>query len=213
MSFALAGHLVSVMALLRPAAPDVVVTPVQESYQTALKLRFIPLLRPASTFAPLPSSSVVVREVSAKESLAHQTKPTVRIAAESHEADAISPVPPDTAQLPAMNQQTNSPPSTGDGGFKDRMFDAQQSPGIHGVPGSDRRIVSGIELANPMDQGVGSVLRNAKRLFGVTDRHCIDVDVWRHMSEDELIQRHLTSAEVEKESEKYNCNRPLGLNF
>ncbi|MFC4529101.1 hypothetical protein ISN76_18840 [Dyella halodurans] len=64
-----------------------------------------------------------------------------------------------------------------------------------------------------MDQGIGSVMRSAQRLFGVTNRHCIDVDVWQHLSPDELKDRHLTAADVERESEKYNCNRPLGLNF
>jgi hypothetical protein len=93
------------------------------------------------------------------------------------------------------------------------MFDTKQSQRVRGVPGSDRSIAPGLELANPMTQGIGSVIRSTKRLFGVTDHHCIDVDVWRHMSEDELIQRHLNSADVEKASAKYNCDRPLGLNF
>ncbi|WP_239951097.1 hypothetical protein [Dyella terrae] len=64
-----------------------------------------------------------------------------------------------------------------------------------------------------MNQGIGSVMRNAQRLFGVTNHHCIDVDVWQHLTPDELKERHLTAADVEKESQKYNCNRPLGLNF
>ncbi len=101
----------------------------------------------------------------------------------------------------------------GDGGFRDRMLNAQHSQGVRGVPGSDRRVVPGIELTDPMSQGVGSVVRSAQRLFGVTSHHCIDVDVWQHLTPDELIERHLTAADVEKESQKYNCNRPLGLNF
>src|ERR1700761_6569213 len=78
MSFALACHLVLVMSLLRPEAPDVEVTPAQESDQTALKVRFVPLPRLASTFVRPQSRSVVVRKVPAKESPPRQTKPTAR---------------------------------------------------------------------------------------------------------------------------------------
>jgi len=93
------------------------------------------------------------------------------------------------------------------------MSDAQNAQRIRGVPGTDRRVAPGIELTAPMDQGIGSVLRNAQRLFGVSNRHCIDVDVWRHLSPDQLKDRHLTAADVERESDKYQCNRPPGLNF
>jgi hypothetical protein len=93
------------------------------------------------------------------------------------------------------------------------MADAQQLQRVRGVPGSGRSIAPGVELADPMEQGIGSLMRNTKRLLGVTDRHCIDVDVWRHMSEDELIERHLTSADVENASAKYSCDRPPGLHF
>jgi hypothetical protein len=73
--------------------------------------------------------------------------------------------------------------------------------------------VSGVELTNPRDQGIGSVMRSAQRLFGVTNHHCVDVGVWQHLTEDELKDRHLSAADVEKASQKYNCNRPLGLSF
>ncbi|QNK02125.1 hypothetical protein [Dyella telluris] len=104
-------------------------------------------------------------------------------------------------------------PTDGDGGFRDRMRNAQHVQDIHGVPGSDRAVAPGMALINPMDQGIGAVVRNAQRLFGVADHHCIDVDVWLHLSADELIARHLTVADVDKVSEKYHCNRPMGLNF
>lgn len=93
------------------------------------------------------------------------------------------------------------------------MSDAQHSQGIRGVPGSDRRVVQGIQLTDPMNQGIGAVVRSAQRLFGVTNRHCIDVEVWQQLSPEELIARHLTEEDVKNESEKYECNRPKGLNF
>ena len=93
------------------------------------------------------------------------------------------------------------------------MRDAQTSQGIRGVPGSDRRVVQGIQLTDPMKQGVGAVVRSAQRLFGVTQRHCIDVEVWQQLSPEERIARHLTADDVKNESEKYDCNRPKGLSF
>ena len=214
-SFAISCHLALIIALLRPVAPDVDVIPAQDSYQAALKLRFVFLPRLASTIsASPPTRSVAIRQVSAKERPPPQAMPIAPIAIRAHEAGAISAsIPPDASGSPVIEQHTAGLPSTKDGGFKNRMFDTQQSQRVRGVPGSDRGIAPGLELADPMEQGIGSVMRNTKRLFGVADHHCIDVDVWRHMSEDELIQRHLTSADIEKASAKYNCDRPLGLNF
>jgi hypothetical protein len=64
-----------------------------------------------------------------------------------------------------------------------------------------------------MNQGVGAVMRNAQRLFGITDHHCIDVEVWQSLSPEALSARHLSPSDVRGEDEKYNCNRPLGLSF
>ncbi len=64
-----------------------------------------------------------------------------------------------------------------------------------------------------MDQGIGSVVRNAQRLFGVTSRQCIDVEAWQQLTPEELSARHLDAQDVAKAAEKYQCNRPLGLNF
>lgn len=213
-SFAIGFHLALVIALLRPVAPYVGI-PDHDDYQAALKLRFVFLSRLASTTPPSPPArSVAIRQASAKERLPPQAMPIAPVAIRKHEAGVISAsIPPDASSPSLIEQHRAGLPATGDGGFKNRMSDAQQLQRVRGVPGSDRSIAPGLELADPMEQGIGSVMRNTKRLFGVTDRHCIDVDVWRHMSEDELIQRHITSADVEKASAKYSCDRPLGLNF
>lgn len=210
MAVAIGCHLGLLLALLGPAAPGAVMTPVREGDELALKLRFVSSPRITS----MPSASPA-RHAPAKERTSPSVKRITRVALPTQDADAISASPPPVvASAPVtIGDEVNPPFIAGDGGFRDRMFNAQHSQGIHGVPGSDRRVAPGIELANPMDQGIGSVVRGAQRLFGVTNRHCIDVDVWLHMSPDELKDRHLTVADVEKESETYHCNRPLGLNF
>jgi hypothetical protein len=52
-----------------------------------------------------------------------------------------------------------------------------------------------------------------QRLFGVTNHHCIDVEVLQSLTPAELAARHLSPADVQKEGEKYACNKPLGLSF
>ncbi|RDS79151.1 hypothetical protein DWU98_19295 [Dyella monticola] len=64
-----------------------------------------------------------------------------------------------------------------------------------------------------MDQGIGAVARTAQRLFGVTNHHCIDVEVLKSLAPEELIARHVSVDEVNAEAEKYNCYHPLGLSF
>ena len=210
-------HLVLLMVLLRPAAPRTDLSVGLESEDAALKVRFISL--PRQTFTP-PLSSVprlvapppiVPREVSVKERLPLPVQRPTHVAPRPPEADSTNanasppPVAPD--------QQTNNQIPTRDGAFRDQIFNAQRSREIRGVPGSDRPVAPGIALTNSMDQGIGSVMRSTQRLFGVTNRHCIDVEVWQHLTPDELKARNLSAADVERESEKYDCNRPLGLNF
>jgi len=209
MAVAIAFHLFLLMGLLRPATPYAGRSPLAESDATALKLRFVvsPRRTSALTTSPAPPPSVLPRKLRVNEIV---PTPRVTVAASPpSEADAArapsAPAPPDP--------YTDNQPTRGDGGFRDRMLNAQHDQGIHGVPGSDRRVAPGIELADPAGQGIGAVMHNTQRLFGVTNHHCIDVDVWQHLNPDELKARHLTAEDVEKQSQKYNCNQPLGLHF
>lgn len=215
-------HLVVLIALVRPAAPSRIdMTRAAENDEAALKVRFISQPRLTSTppASPAPRPAVprpgVPREAPVKERMPPPAQRVTHVAARPREADSTDasspPIGPDTSGAP--DQSMNNQPLTGDGGFRDRMFNSRHSQDIRGVPGSDRRVGPDIDLTNPMDQGVASVMRNTQRLFGVTDHHCIDVEVWQHLTADELKDRHLSAADVAKQSEKYNCNRPLGLSF
>jgi hypothetical protein len=124
--------------------------------------------------------------------------------------------PPGTAHTPNPANTTPQPfpgtnPTIADGGFQQRLDDAQRAGTTHGVPGSDMRRAPAIQLINPMDQGVGAVMRSTQRLFGIPDRHCIDVEVWRSLSQDERNARHVSPSEIKAMDEKYSCNKPMGL--
>ncbi|ULU24651.1 hypothetical protein DYST_01571 [Dyella terrae] len=207
---AIGFHLILLIGLLRPIAPRMDTTPEMESSEAVLKVRFVSLTR----LTPTPPASPTSQKTSVKEKIPPPVQRATHVAVRPPATGSTGVPSPPVADTPATpDQYTNGQTTSGDGGFRDRILNARHSQGIHGVPGSDRRVAPGIELTDPMNQGIGSVMRNAQRLFGVTNHHCIDVDVWQHLTPDELKERHLTAADVEKESQKYNCNRPLGLNF
>ena len=205
-------HLGLLTLLLRPVNHDRDGTSAVENDPLTLKLRLIPQPQPTSThlapqaLRPIASTLRIHRAPSGKapEPLpAQRATHVVAPLSETHLTGAPT----------APNQYTNDQASTSDGGFQERLLNAQHSYAVHGVPGSDKPDAPGIYLINPMSQGIGAVMRNTQRLFGVTNRHCIDVDVWRHLTPQELSARHISLHDVDKIDKKYNCNRPLGLSF
>lgn len=100
-----------------------------------------------------------------------------------------------------------------DGGFIARLRAAERADVVHGVPGSDASYVPGIHLVDPMDQGIGAVLRTTQRAFGITSSHCTDVDVWSHLTPEQLSARHVSPRDVARVEAKYHCNEPPGLHF
>ncbi|HUH54145.1 MAG TPA: hypothetical protein VLZ32_00225 [Rhodanobacter sp.] len=100
-----------------------------------------------------------------------------------------------------------------DGGFHARLRRAQRAHDVHGLPGFHTSLVPGIHLVDPVEQGLGAVMRTAQRAFGIRSSHCIDVDIWRQLTPNELSTRHLSLGDVDKADEKYDCNRPPGLHF
>ena len=60
-------------------------------------------------------------------------------------------------------------------------------------------------MADPRMQGVAGVARTLQALFGVTDRHCVDVEAWRGMTERERLERHVSLAQMERTAQEYHC--------
>lgn len=103
--------------------------------------------------------------------------------------------------------------TTNDGGFQQRLRDAKPSYGAPRLPGSDTPVVAGIRLVDPMEQGIGAVMRKTQRLFGIKNSHCIDVETWRSLTPQELSARHVSPVDIERIDERYACNAPPGLFF
>lgn len=199
-------HLGLLLLLLRPAIYDRSTTLVARNNPFVLKLHFIRQPQSTSTRLALPATLRVQRTPSMRAPEPPPTARATHAAAPPPETSSAS-----TARTP--DQDTDNDASTRDGGFQERLRNAQHSHAVHGVPGSDTPFVSGIRLVDPMSQGIGAVMRKAQRLFGVTNRHCVDVEIWRQLTPQELSARHISPDAVDKADEKYDCNRPPGLSF
>jgi hypothetical protein len=204
---ALVVHFAGLAALLRPAVYRAVATREAEVATGALQVQLLARQLPKAPLAPVPTPPSV-----------HVTRPTpVRRHAAAISAPVAPPVqqlsPPEPAAQSLATPEPSTAPAMGDGGFQQRLQEAQHAKAIHGVPGSDQQLAPSIRLIDPRTQGIGAVMRNAQRLFGVTSKACHDVEAWSKMSVEELVERHITPAEVKAANEKYECNRPLGLSF
>jgi hypothetical protein len=204
----LSCHLGLLVLLLRSAISDRNATPAARTNPLVLNLRFIRQPQSASLHLALPASQLVASTPRIHGSPSRRPPEPLPV---QRAADVGAP-PSEThsTRTPtAPNQYTGND----DGGFQKRLLNAQHSYAIRGVPGSDTPYVPGIHLVDPMNQGIGAEMRKVQRLLGVANRHCIDADVWRHLTPQELSARHVSPGDVDKIDEKYDCNRPPGLSF
>lgn len=210
----ISGHLGLWLLLLRPVIFWQDSAALVGNGSTALELRF--------THTPHPSAP----------HLAPQTRHSIATAVQRQVMlSARSSMPAAVGQTTHVGQQLHGPASThevliigvpdtsanqgsgNDGGFLERLHKAQRSRVVHRVPGSDAAYAPGIHLLDPMKQGVGALMRTTQRAFGIASSHCIDVDVWRHLTAQELSARHISLGDVDSVDEKYRCNDPPGLHF
>ncbi|WP_156458985.1 hypothetical protein [Rhodanobacter sp. Root480] len=200
----IAGHLGASIVLLQPAvfhrSPRLV-----RNDPRMLKLRFLP--RPPTPTHP--TSRPVVA------TLQSQTMTPARPLSKPRAVQR--PARPDvqTEEFPslALHPSGSGDDFPDDGGFHARLRRAQRAYDVRGLPGFHTSLVPGIRLVDPMDQGLGAVMRTAQRALGIRSSHCIDVDVRRQLTPEELSTRHLSPGDVDKADEKYDCNRPPGLHF
>lgn len=201
-------HLGLLMLLLRPVIFYRNTTPGVGNDPHVLKLRFFrspPLL---------PHPALPAHHPVAPAAHSHATPsagPLEPLAAQ--QVARIDARPHETRSTIAGDPGASEDGSTSDGGFQERLRHAQYVQSVRGVPGSDTPSAPGIHLVDPMSQGIGVLMRTAQRAFGIKNRHCIDVDVWRHLTPQELSARHVSPDDVDELDEKYACNKPPGLHF
>lgn len=202
-------HLGLLMLFLQPATDDWDKKPLPKNKDSVLLLRLLSLPQPSALTPPLRRVSRSPRH------LAAASKRSMSVSVVQRPIDAPSPSAEAHVSSPETTpaEAANSAGAKGDGGFGQRLREAQHASDSKGVPGSDKTVVSGIHFVDPMDQGIGAVARQAQRLFGIKSRQCLDVEKWRSMTPQELSARHISPDDVDREDEKYQCNAPPGLHF
>ena len=205
-------HLGLLILLLRPAIFYRDTTPVERNNPLVLKLRFFQSPRPSSPHLVSPVLHLIAAAVHIHTAQSGRPSKPLAVQQAAH-LDAQSSEMHLTNSPTTPNLDTSNEGSTSDGGFQQRLRNAQHSYAVHGLPGSDTPSAPGIHLIDPMSQGIGAVMRKTQRAFGIKDSHCIDVDVWRSLTPQELSARHISPDDVDKVDEKYDCNRPPGLSF
>jgi hypothetical protein len=199
LGIALSLHLILLLLVLRPASDERRPAPIRPSNRQALQVR---LLSRRPVRPPTPVAVPMLRV----------TTSIVRIhSARSQRLSLSGKTLPNSLDTPTV--ETGNHGKVGDGGFNQRLRNAQDSHAIHGVPGSSRPFVAGIHLIDPRKQGIAAVMRKAQRLFGVTNHHCIDVGAWRQLTPQELSERHISLRDVDRMAEEYDCDAPPGLSF
>ncbi|MDE2308164.1 MAG: hypothetical protein KGJ97_07740 [Xanthomonadaceae bacterium] len=202
---AISFHIAVLMLVLRPAINEPGAAADRRSnHHRGLELRLLRWQVFPETHGALPA-----RRVTAPAMRAHAKPAAHPSQTATRQAPRVSAHPPGAPVTPTVASGHHSD----DGGFRERLLKAQHAYAVHGVPGSDTPLVAGIHLIDPRAQGAGAVVRQLQRLFGIASRHCIDVDVWRHLTPQELSARHISPDEVDRVGHENHCNRPAGLNF
>jgi hypothetical protein len=202
-------HIAVLIVMVWPAVHKRGAAPAEGRRPHAIQIRFF---RPPSAHKVASSPRVIApaSHVRATLSAPPLKPPTVQYATPA----ARLPTGKHPPGAPAASTPIGGDGSAiGDGGFRERLLEAQRSYAVHGIPGSDRPRVADIPLIDPRTQGIGAAMRRAQRLFGIANRHCVDVDVWRHLTAQELIARHISPNDVDRTDATYHCNRPPGLSF
>ena len=204
---ALSLHLALWMLLMRPAMWEPTATADQRTHPPVLQLRLLPRTVSLQAPAAMPAPRAVA--VVAHAAVQRKTHP-----AQAPTPAQVAPVAASPPAVPDASSVTvDRHPATGDGGFGQRLRQAQRAYAIHGVPGSTVPRVAGIHLIDPKNQGIGAAMRQVQQLFGIANSHCIDVDAWRHLTPRALSARHISPDEVDRVDREYQCNRPPGLSF
>jgi hypothetical protein len=163
----------------------------KDERQDTLKIRFIELATPRPRTMP-----ALARRATGGT---RHDAPTVKPVAAP--VQAIAPKPAPATDTAAATVAIPAPSYIAGGPLLRRAVTPRPVP----LPGSAVAIVPGIRLVDPRSQGVAGAVRALQALFGVPDPHCVDVDAWRTLSTQELLDRHISPAQVQRTAEHYRC--------
>ncbi|MGH8157298.1 MAG: hypothetical protein ACREPQ_04215 [Rhodanobacter sp.] len=172
------------------------------SAHDVLDVRFIPVSARVSPDHVPQAVPVVARTPSVRQRKKPEAVTTT--SADEHAA-AVTPSQPPTTLRWDIPARADSGYIAG-GNLLHDPFGARQSSVR--LPGSGVAIVQGIHMIDPKMQGLGGIARKLQHLFGIPDKHCLNVDAWRRLSTREMLDSHISPDEVEKVAAEYHCFVP-----
>jgi len=190
----LLGHLAVLLGLLRPGAPAPEPARASVTEHDALRVRWLAKAVPQRTSVP-----------------------RITAAARRRAATRLTPFPApqrqDAAAPPTPLRSTataQAPPATpayvpGGRGFAENLrSQAAATPPLPGalVPGAPR-----FRMVDPRSQGLAGVVRLIGGLAGAVDPHCLDVDAWQGMTDEERVAHHVAARDIERLADEYGCKR------
>ena len=78
------------------------------------------------------------------------------------------------------------------------------------LPGTDGQIAHApdFQMVDPKTQGVAGLIHFIGHLTGAVDPHCMDLDAWQSMTEQERIAHHVSDRQMQAIAEQYHCIDP-----
>jgi hypothetical protein len=206
------GHLGLLIVMLRPATPF-------RTHERALRiddrgsmqLRFIRVHavgpapdQRASAATPLPASVPVTQ--AKRHHLAPRARP-------------VSPQPPEPSSTPTQLSNSGAPEASvmpsataepyvaGGSGFQQRLHASQNSASPK-VPGGD--FIAGAPRFRMIEESSAGarVVHLLGRLFGASNPHCIDIETWRSMTPQQLIEARVSQSDIDRITTENHCVEP-----
>ncbi len=197
-----AAHLLGLMLAMMPAHDEPWWSADAGPRHEALQLQLLPPPPPqAVTSTPAP---MLPRRAIAS-STRHRSPPPPQVPANSV-AIAATPTTALNLSLPAQAAGYVA----GGADFRGRVDQVKRASPVARLPGSAVPLVKGLPFADPRTQGIAGVVRSLQGIFGLPNKHCIDVDVWRNMTTQERLKHHISASDVEQVAQENGCLWPRG---
>lgn len=188
-------HLMLLIALLRPLAPwsPASMPMAAIDARRALHVRLIAAPLPRKALRSAANVSVPERPSASPARSPEHTAPS---------AEASLPAKPVNLQMSSAAAKS-VPGYVAGGGFQLPAA----TPAIC-LPGAPRAHAPTFHMIDPKLRGFGGVVHLIGALAGAVDPACLDVQVWKTMSVETLLEHHVTPAQVARTADEHHCAEP-----
>jgi hypothetical protein len=192
------GHLALLAILLRPPTPA---RPSSRGHlgeiRGAIEVRFVPVTQPSAiTAAP---SAAPMRRMPRSVHARVAPRAAIPIPQNATTSSAASTLPPFADGTPGY-----VPGGPGLGNAP-----AWPTSPAKRVPGGVVNGAPRFRMVDPRSQGVGvTLVRIIGGFSGAVDPHCVDVDTWGAMTEQERITHHVSGEDMTRIATEYGCRPP-----